>query len=259
MFYGTNGFVKSPDGSWTDTIKKFETDQENFLYDIEPQANNLFIAAKFRVSSGAKLNANGDEDLNFTNAHFRIRSIELPERTVELEADKLTRLPVIKNVGYNPEIKISWFEDAYHTVRSYHERWLDSWMNERYNIFVCGPEGKFRSCEVLMYHYKKTGDFLNPKLEVEPIAVINLYGLVPKGIPGMKLSYEDDDGANLLTMSYICGKYEIIYNSAASWNPTILSSKLNEAETSTEKSIEENSRLLATKGPDSFTYCENKK
>ena len=101
MFYGTNGFVKSPDGSWTDTIKKFETDQENFLYDIEPQANNLFIAAKFRVSKGAKLNSSGDEDLNFTNAHFRIRSIELPERTAELEADKLTRLPVIKNVGYN--------------------------------------------------------------------------------------------------------------------------------------------------------------
>lgn len=193
----------------TDSFRRFEDEQENYIFDIEPQSQNLFFLANFSES----VSDDGNESLKeLYNAHMRCRSIELPRFTIDYETDHLTKLPIFKDGKFNYEITINWLEDVYHSIYQYHNDWMARWYNYQYNVLRCGQSGKFRKCQVVAYHYKKTNDVFNPDVEAEPLYVINIFGMVPRELPPLKHSYDEDQGDQMLSISYYCSKFEILYN-----------------------------------------------
>ena len=202
-----------------DFFKKFEIEQEDYIYDLEPQSNNLFFMANFEETS--------DGVNSLFNAQYRVQSIDLPNLTYEYETDQLTKVPLIKNGKSSYSVSITWLEDVYHSIYSYHEKWLDSWYDFRHNLLRVGQYGRFRKCSIVTYHYVKSGDIFNPTYKAQPIMLIQLNGLVPKGLPSLKLSYSEDQSDQLLTLEYLCSDYNIIYNkdfadtNAEVWNPQL--------------------------------------
>ena len=216
--YEFNSLVKE-----NDFFKKFEIEQEDYIYDLEPQSNNLFYVANFEEDSNLKN--------TLFNAQYRIQSIEIPSLTYEYETDQLTKIPLIRNGKSSYEVSITWLEDVYHSIYSYHEKWLDSWYDYRHNLLKVGAYGRFRKCSIVTYHYIKSGDIFNPTYTAQPIMLIQLNGLVPKGLPSLKFSYSEDQSDQLLTLEYLCSDYNIIYNkdftnaSAEVWNPQLAFNK----------------------------------
>lgn len=216
--YEFNSLVKE-----NDFFKKFEIEQEDYVYDLEPQSNNLFYVANFEESSNFKN--------SLFNAQYRVQSIEIPSLTYEYETDQLTKIPLIKNGKSSYEVSITWLEDVYHSIYSYHEKWLDSWYDYRHNLLKVGAYGRFRKCSIVTYHYIKSGDIFNPTYTAQPIMLIQLNGLVPKGLPSLKFSYSEDQSDQLLTLEYLCSDYNIVYNkdfvsaSAEVWNPQLAFNK----------------------------------
>lgn len=203
-------FIKAQDENLEKTIPRFEREQNDYLYDIEPQSQNLFFVANFSESTSD----DGSQALKeLYNAHMRVRSIELPRLSYDFETDPITKMPIFKSGKFNYEITINWFEDVYHSIYHYHENWMHRWYDYQYNTLRCGKSGKFRKCQLVAYHYKKTGDMFNPQTKPEPLYIINMYGLVPRELPPLKHSYSEDQGDSELTISYYCSKFEILFNS----------------------------------------------
>lgn len=190
--------------------REFENEQEDYIFDLEPQSQNLFFLANFSES----VKGTDDDSLKeLYNAHMRCRSIELPRLTFDYETDELTKIPIFKSGKFNYEITINWLEDVYHSIYHYHENWMARWYNYQYNVLRCGQSGKFRKCQLVAYHYKKKNDVFNPDVEAEPLYIINIYGMVPRELPPIKHSYDEDQGDQTLSISYYCSKFEILFNS----------------------------------------------
>lgn len=227
-----------------DFFKKFEIEQEDYVYDLEPQSNNLFYVANFEEVS--------NEKNTLFNAQYRVQSIEIPSLTYEYETDQLTKIPLIKNGKSSYEVSITWLEDVYHSIYSYHEKWLDSWYDYRHNLLKVGPAGRFRKCSIVTYHYIKSGDIFNPTYTAQPIMLIQLNGLVPKGLPSLKFSYSEDQSDQLLTLEYLCSGYNIVYNKdfanadAEVWNPQLAFNKgfVNEAPAGASNDQSEKERII---------------
>jgi hypothetical protein len=206
-----------------DFFKKFEIEQEDYVYDLEPQSNNLFYVANFEEAS--------NEKNTLFNVQYRVQSIEIPSLTYEYEIDQITKIPLIKNGKSSYEVSITWLEDVYHSIYSYHEKWLDSWYDYRHNLLKVGAAGRFRKCSIVTYHYIKSTDIFNPTYTAQPIMLIQLNGLVPKGLPSLKFSYSEDQSDQLLTLEYLCSGYNIVYNkdfadtNAEVWNPQLAFNK----------------------------------
>lgn len=227
-----------------DFFKKFEIEQEDYVYDLEPQSNNLFYVANFEEVS--------NEKNTLFNAQYRVQSIEIPSLTYEYETDQLTKIPLIKNGKSSYEVSITWLEDVYHSIYSYHEKWLDSWYDYRHNLLKVGAAGRFRKCSIVTYHYIKSGDVFNPTYTAQPIMLIQLNGLVPKGLPSLKFSYSEDQSDQLLTLEYLCSGYNIVYNkdfadtNAEVWNPQLAFNKGFEDGASNDQSEKERIIYAAT-------------
>ena len=227
-----------------DFFKKFEIEQEDYVYDLEPQSNNLFYVANFEEVS--------NEKNTLFNAQYRVQSIEIPSLTYEYETDQLTKIPLIKNGKSSYEVSITWLEDVYHSIYSYHEKWLDSWYDYRHNLLKVGAAGRFRKCSIVTYHYIKSGDIFNPTYKAQPIMLIQLNGLVPKGLPSLKFSYSEDQSDQLITLEYLCSGYNIVYNKdfanadAEVWNPQLAFNKgfVNEAPAGASNDQSEKERII---------------
>ena len=237
--YDFNSLIKN-----NNFFKKFEIEQEDYVYDLEPQSNNLFFVANFEENSNFKN--------SLFNVQYRVQSIEIPSLTYEYETDQITKIPLIKNGKSSYEVSITWLEDVYHSIYSYHEKWLDSWYDYRHNLLRVGQYGRFRKCSIVTYHYVKSGDIFNPTYTAQPIMLIQLNGLVPKGLPSLKFSYSEDQSDQLLTLEYLCSDYNIVYNKdfanadAEVWNPELAFNKgfVDEAPASASNDQSEKERII---------------
>lgn len=194
----------------TGTFRSFETDQEDYIYDLEPQSNNLFFVCNFAESTGDKIGSSYKE---LFNAQFRARSIQLPRLEFTFTTDPVTHLPLFDSGKFDFNVQIDWLDDVYHSIWHYHENWMARWYNYQFNLLRCGQDGKFRKCRVVAYHYKKKGDVFNPEVEAEPLYIMNIFGMVPRALEGLRQSYEEDGGDKLLSMQYIASKVDILFNS----------------------------------------------
>ena len=79
-FKDDNGVVDFKD--FKKTLEQFEIDQIDYLFDVEPQSQNLFWVGHFTQGSDLK---------TFYNSQFRVRSIKLPDLTYEIDNNDLTK------------------------------------------------------------------------------------------------------------------------------------------------------------------------
>lgn len=200
-------FVKTGENSIYEIIKKFERDQVDYLYDVEPQSQNLFMVANFN-----EYGTGNDSLKEMFNAQFRIRSIKTPDWTFSMETDPLTRVPLLKESTFSYDVTIDWFEDVYHSVRMYHENWANRWYDRVFDTLRCGVSGKFRKLELLAYHYKTKDNNIFSDPVPEPIFVMKIGGMMPTSVPGMQFSYDNDGNDQMLSISYKCSSVELLYN-----------------------------------------------
>ena len=192
-------------GNFNETLEQFEIDQIDYLYDVEPQSQNLFWVGHFTEGNDTKV---------FYNSQFRIRSIKFPDLSFEMENNDLTKLAQFKSANYDRKVTISWFEDVYHSVQKYHEDWMDRWWNKTYDVLRCGVGGKFRKLDLVAYHRKNLAEenSIMETPEIEPLFVYSLSGMVPISINGMMFDYERDSNEELYTINYICSKIDLRFS-----------------------------------------------
>ncbi|MCF0125612.1 MAG: hypothetical protein HUJ68_07640 [Clostridia bacterium] len=190
-------------------IANYERDLVDYISDLEPQTQNLFYAGNFlEVGSG------NTALKEFYNAHYRISSIQLPGTSFDMETDKLTRIPMFKACNFEYKITIDWREDVYHSVQKYHEDWMRRWYDRVHDTFRCGISGKFRSMDLIAYHYTASSNiaaFLEEP-EIEPLFWYRIAGMVPIQIEGMKFDASNGRNEEVFSVQYMCSKIDLRYN-----------------------------------------------
>lgn len=210
MYFGSiSSNQESFDSQAVENIKLFNNDIVDYLYDLEPQSQNLFMVANFmETATGAQ----GSEIKQLYNAQFRVRSIKLPDLSFTVDIDKTTHAPVFSESAYSQEITIDWFEDVYHSIWKYHDDWMRRWYDKTYNVLRCGVAGKFRKLDLIAYHYKVKEDSIFSDAEPEPLFICKIGGMVPTSLPGQKYDYNNDGNDELLSITYKCARIDFRYN-----------------------------------------------
>lgn len=179
-------------------LENFESDINDYLYDLEPQSQNLFWCGFFTES---------DDQKTFYNAPFRIRKVSFPTLELEIEQHPETKTPLFKGAKYNQEVTIDWFEDVYHSVNQYHEDWQARWYNRYYDVLRCGASGKFRRCTLVAYHKVNTNtDSLVEKPVVEPLIAYEIGGMVPTTKTALEYDQANDQNDSNYHVTYKCGR-----------------------------------------------------
>lgn len=214
-----NGFEDEADKAkqvdFSNFQEKLDTAQRDgieYLYEIEPQSQNLFYAGYFCEANTN--NEKGTTDMKmFYNAQYRIKKVTIPFPALDLEYHPETRAPLVKGANYTNEISIDWFEDVYHSVQKYHFDWFNRWYSKEYDCFRCGIQGKFRKMVVVAFHYVNTNiDSIIPVPKAEPLFAFIIGGLIPKTLPAMTFDYSNDANESLINMTYNSGPIRWVYS-----------------------------------------------
>ena len=191
-------------------LDTFSSDIMDYLYEIEPQSQNLFWAGYFCETG------DGNDGLRiFYNACYRIKSVSIPMPQLEFEHNKFFRMPVFKGPNFSQEITIEWYEDVYHSVLMYHTNWIERWYNRYYDVLRTGIKGKFRKLFVVPFHFVNSPSDFNSPIEVprvEPLMAFEIGGLVPKTLPPLKFDYGTDANETPLSITYQCSKVYWAHN-----------------------------------------------
>jgi len=213
--FGHSGIRPNPsnnrltfNGNFLAELDRYQSDGIDYLYDVEPQSQNLFWAGYFRQSM------RGNAPLNsFYNASYRIRKIKIPMPQMETEIHNELRLPIFRSANYSQEVSIDWFEDVYHSVQKYHLDWFNRWYNREFDVLRCGLHGKFRQLSVVAYHYinSESKSLIETPI-VQPIFAFHIGGLIPASLPDMTFDHSSDQNDSVLSMTYRCGRIQWTYS-----------------------------------------------
>jgi hypothetical protein len=195
-----------------DLINSFQSDGVDYVYDLEPQSNNLFYAGFFRESDKP---SPASYQRPFFNAAYRIKTISWNGPKLTFEHDVRTHLPKMKSHEYDVSVSIGWREDAYHSVKRYHLNWMQRWYNRGFDCLRCGPQGKFRRMAVIAFHYVNAAEQSSASvIEVpvaQPIMVFDFGGLVPEGFGDWDFSSDSDGNDQLVNITYRAARVNWFY------------------------------------------------
>jgi hypothetical protein len=190
-------------------LESFQSDGIDYLYDLEPQSNNLFWAGFF-----LETNRGGKPVRQFYNAQYRIRKINIPFPKLNIEMHKELRTPIIQNAEYDQDLTIDWIEDVYHSVKQYHLDWISRWYSRKFDVLRCGTSGKFKQLIVIAFHY--VNDDAGPNIieapKIQPVMAFHIAGLAPKGVPDLNFDYGADGNDQNLSIQYKCGVINWLYS-----------------------------------------------
>lgn len=193
--------------NFIDIIDSFQHDSIDYLYDLEPQSQNLFWAGYFcESSSGEKV------EKAFYNAAYRIRKISIPMPSMEVDQNNTLRAPLFKSASFSQEITIDWTEDVYHSVKKYHLDWFARWYNRQYDVLRCGISGKFRKLLVVAFHYVDDSESLLSQPKIQPILAFHIGGLIPIQIPELTFDYANGQNDAPVSIKYKCSKIQMSYS-----------------------------------------------
>lgn len=194
----------------------FQQDGLDYLYNLEPTQNNLFWVGDFNDKK------ENDPHYAFNNSQFRIQSLEFALPSLEWENHKKLQIQLVKSVTSTQEVTMNWIDDYAHSVQRYHQDWFNCWYNRELDCFVRGPAGKFRGCNVYLFHYtdaaagdKKVAKSLFATPQAEAIAKITLGGLAPKALGNMKFEMGTSGADGLIPYTYTVNKINIEWYDAA--------------------------------------------
>jgi len=148
-------------------IPQYERNVIDFLQALEAPSNNLFFASFI-----------GD---SFTDIPYRIAGIKVESPSINYDITG-NKQPIIKSAEYNNEVSITWVEDVYRSVEKFHIDWLNNWYDFNSDCLPIGTNGRFRSIELIGYHYKNVvkDSSTIPIMESEPIIWLRIYNLMPQ-------------------------------------------------------------------------------
>jgi len=219
----------APAPTMKDIIHGFQGDVVDYLYDMEPQSQNLFWAGYFNCGDNEKfgLPINNTPRENrwhgFINAPFRITKVSIPLPKMQMDAHPVLRIPMFKDISFPQEITIEWKEDVYHSVQKYHADWFGRWYNRQYDVLRCGVQGKFRRLTVVAYNFvniSNISSFINTP-DVQPIMRFDIGGLAPLEFGDMNFDVSADQNDQLVSCKYKFGKlWWTYYDNIQYWKPT---------------------------------------
>jgi hypothetical protein len=192
-------------------LENFQADGIDYLYDLEPQSNNLFWAGYFQEAPGRNA---ANPVRQFYNSQYRIKKINIPFPKLNVEMHKELRTPIFQNAEYDQDITIEWVEDVYHSVHQYHLDWIARWYSRKFDVLRCGTSGKFKQLVVIAFHYvnDEQGPAIIESPKIQPVLAFHLGGLIPKGVPDISLDYASDGNDQTLSISYKCGVINWLYS-----------------------------------------------
>lgn len=181
-------------------LQDFQYNGYNYLYDLPPQQNNLFMLDRFYDPYNANVTADGYDQTSISPSNIRYRikkisSIKLPQLNVD---SKTMGGPFRWNYvstgrSDDNQVSIEWVEDAFWSVKRYHMNWMNHWYNRYLDCMIVGQEGKFRNLVFYLFHYKNLNkDTAIPVQKAVPIARFEYKGLVPVNGLDTELGWGDE-------------------------------------------------------------------
>lgn len=171
-------------------IPQYERNVIDFLQALEAPSNNLFFASFIGNS--------------FSDIPYRIASIKVESPTISYDISG-NKQPIIKSAEYNNEVSITWVEDVYRSVEKFHIDWLNNWYDFNADCLPIGVNGRFRSIELIGYHYKNVieGASTIPIMESEPTIWLSIYNLRPQKFSDKGFDFKwGETSEHTITISY---------------------------------------------------------
>jgi hypothetical protein len=151
---------------------------------------------------------------------FRIQEISFTSPSLEFDDLKTLHIDVVKSLTLNKSVTITWLEDAYRSVQTYHMNWFSRWYNRETDSFVTGITGKYKTLVIYGFHYINASEMPNPEsasLQVplpEAIFKITIGGLRPLSFGDWKFSFSNTGNEDTLSITYRAERAIIQYSKA---------------------------------------------
>lgn len=205
-------------------LQDFQYDGVDYLYNLPPQQNNLFMVAKF-YDPYRNLTESSDVDAYaVTNAkipdkmEYRIKSIsgiKLPALNIDSSSlgTAFRWNYVSSNKSTDNQLSINWMEDVFWTVRRYHMNWMNSWYNKALDCMIVGQNGKFRNLVMYSFRYKNLNESTAvPVQKAVPVARFEFKGLVPKNAGGeVNFDWAESGSGAALKVDYTFNHLEVYF------------------------------------------------
>ena len=201
-------FVSNSKADSTDKLnflENFQDDVLDYLYNLEPPANNLFWAGNFQTfaTNDGKYE---EKNIALPNAQFRIKKISFDSPGLEFGDDnKHTFQQFVKSYKPVQEVKIDFRDDFAHSVKRYHMDWQKYWYHRKHGVFRTGAYGKIRGFDIILFHYapESSGAGLIKALPVaRPILGIQIRGMMPATISGWEFDTDAPNNEQLFSATY---------------------------------------------------------
>jgi hypothetical protein len=187
----------------------------NFIQDLPPRQQNLFWAC---MPGEAVYDNSGETPSPISDIPFRIQEISFTSPTLEFDDLKTMHVDIVKSLTLNKAVTITWLEDAYRSVQTFHMNWFSKWYNRETDSFVSGISGKYKVLVIYGFHYINAAEMPDPEsasLQVplpEAIFKITIGGLRPLSFGDWKFSFNDTGNEDTLSLSYRAERAIIQYS-----------------------------------------------
>lgn len=182
----------------------FKYNGESYLFNVQPEQDNLFMLTAFYDPAESELENNIEEPW----MQYQIKGISFSGVGVGFKEASFSgplRATLLENVNNVKQVKIDWCDNSTRDVYNYHNVWIKNWYNASGDFLPVGPKGKFRNLTIEVYRYTNTSSGYSPVLEPEMIGTLMVTGLVPESIGEAKLSYDSTGNDATYSITYRCG------------------------------------------------------
>lgn len=185
-------------------LDDFQNDILDYLYNLEPPADNLFWAGNFKTFHTEDKE---DKQLAIPNAQFRIKKISFNNSGLKFSDDNLHTFQQFVQ-GFEPvtAVDIEFRDDVYHSIKKYHMDWLKYWYHRKHGVFRVGSFGKLRGLDIVLFHYKgqiADDSLLGRTSTAQPILEIKLRGLAPQNFSGWVFDTDNANNNQTFTCKYV--------------------------------------------------------
>ena len=197
LIYGSSLFAAIEKG----LLPGLEYNGTNYLYNLEPKANNLFYVGNLSVTG----KATETDNYSLPNTRFRVNKISFPFMKLQFDApSRGIPTPLLKSVSLGNTCSITWVEDVYKTVERYHHFWMRNWYRREDDSLPVGINGKFKRLEIYPFRYKATYQENTPyvtNVTTQVLYKIIIDGLAPVDLKNIEYDM-NEPGTPLATYEY---------------------------------------------------------
>ena len=189
----------------TGFLDDFQDDILDYLYNLEPPADNLFWAGNFQTFA-TSVGEYSKDTISLPNAQFRIKKVSFDSPGLEFGDDnKHTFQQFVKNYKPVTDVKIDFRDDFAHSIKRYHYDWLKYWYHRKHGVFRVGPYGKLRGLDIILFHYapqESNSNFIQSLPKVKPILAVQLRGMMPTSFSGWNFDTDAPNNEQIFSASY---------------------------------------------------------